>query len=43
MNITTVTFVREDMEKLSMRAILTFAAMNLKKMANWLWKTPKIA
>ena len=30
-------------EKLSMQAMLTFAAMNLKKMANWLWKTPKMA
>ena len=31
------------LEKLSMQAMLTFTAMNLKKMANWLWKTPKIA
>ena len=26
--------------KLSMQAMLTFAAMNLKKMANWTWKRP---
>ena len=31
------------LEKLSMQAMLTFAAMNLKKMANWLWKKPKMA
>ena len=31
------------LEKLSMQAMLTFAAMNLKRMANWLWKTPKLA
>ncbi|ARM74028.1 hypothetical protein LMxysn_2393 [Listeria monocytogenes] len=24
--------------KVSIQAMLTFAAMNLKKMANWLWK-----
>ena len=28
-------------EKLFMQAMLTFAAVNLKKMVNWLWKTPK--
>ncbi|MFC5559291.1 transposase, partial [Ureibacillus thermophilus] len=28
------------LEKLSMQAMLTFAAMNLKKMANWTWKSP---
>ena len=31
------------LEKLSMQVILTFTAMNLKKMANRLWKTPKMA
>ncbi|MDM5225015.1 IS1182 family transposase [Cytobacillus sp. NJ13] len=31
------------LEKLSMQAMLTFAAMNLKKMANWTWKGPKMA
>jgi hypothetical protein len=30
-------------ENLSMQAMFTFAAMNLKKMANWLWKTPRKA
>jgi transposase len=29
--------------KLSMQAMLTFAAMNLKKMASWAWKTPRPA
>ncbi|HEL7299868.1 TPA: IS5/IS1182 family transposase, partial [Listeria monocytogenes] len=24
--------------KVTLQAMLTFAAMNLKKMANWLWK-----
>lgn len=28
------------LKKLSMQAMLTFAAMNLKKMANWIWKSP---
>jgi transposase len=31
------------LKKLSMQAMLTFAAMNLKKMANWTWVGPKIA
>ncbi|WP_407406932.1 transposase, partial [Peribacillus sp.] len=31
------------LKKLSMQAMLTFAAMNLKKMANWTWQGPKIA
>jgi hypothetical protein len=29
--------------KLSMQAMLTFAAINLKKMASWAWKTPRSA
>jgi hypothetical protein len=28
------------LKKLSMQAMLTFAAMNLKKMASWTWKGP---
>ena len=31
------------LKKLSMQAMLTFAAMNLKKMANWTWQSPKMA
>lgn len=31
------------LKKLSMQAMLTFAAMNLKKMANWTWKSPIMA
>lgn len=31
------------LKKLSMQAMLTFAAMNLKKLANWTWNSPKIA
>ncbi|WML40038.1 IS1182 family transposase [Neobacillus sp. OS1-2] len=31
------------LKKLSMQAMLTFAAMNLKKMANWTWVNPKMA
>ncbi|KML37801.1 IS1182 family transposase [Cytobacillus firmus] len=31
------------LEKLSMQAMLTFAAMNLKKIANWTWKGPEMA
>lgn len=27
--------------KLSMQAMLTFAAMNLKKLASWSWKSPR--
>ncbi|UOG09274.1 transposase, partial [Bacillus altitudinis] len=27
-------------QKVSMQAMLTFAAMNLKKLANWTWKEP---
>ncbi|MEC1162714.1 IS5/IS1182 family transposase, partial [Bacillus paralicheniformis] len=27
-------------KKLSMQAMLVFAAMNLKKLANWTWKGP---
>ncbi|WP_445724484.1 IS1182 family transposase [Fredinandcohnia sp. FSL W7-1320] len=30
-------------KKLSMQAMLTFAAMNLKKLANWTWVSPKLA
>ncbi|EHL79573.1 hypothetical protein HMPREF1015_01063 [Bacillus smithii 7_3_47FAA] len=30
------------LKKLSMQAMLTFAAMNLKKMACWTWKSPAI-
>ncbi|RUL44530.1 transposase, partial [Lysinibacillus antri] len=28
-------------KKLSMQAMLTFAAMNLKKLANWTWQAPE--
>ncbi|MBD8071553.1 transposase, partial [Bacillus sp. PS06] len=31
------------LKKLSMQAMLTFVAMNLKKMANWTWLSPKMA
>ena len=31
------------LEKLSMQAMLTFAAMNVKKMTNWTWQGPKMA
>jgi IS5 family transposase len=31
------------LKKLSMQAMLTFAAMNLKKLANWTWTSPKMA
>ena len=31
------------LKKLSMQAMLTFAAMNLKKMANWTWVSPSLA
>jgi transposase len=31
------------LKKLSMQAMLTFAAMNLKKMATWTWVSPKMA
>ncbi|ULT55291.1 IS1182 family transposase [Neobacillus drentensis] len=31
------------LKKLSMQAMLTFAAMNLKKMANWTWISPEMA
>ncbi|NRD80993.1 IS1182 family transposase [Bacillus sp. BRMEA1] len=30
------------LKKLSMQAMLTFAALNLKKLANWTWTGPKI-
>lgn len=30
------------LKKLSMQAMLTFAAMNPKKMANWTWQEPKM-
>ncbi|WP_163103548.1 IS1182 family transposase [Peribacillus alkalitolerans] len=30
------------LKKLSMQAMLTFASMNLKKMANWTWLSPKM-
>ncbi|MDF2854739.1 MAG: Mobile element protein, partial [Neobacillus sp.] len=30
------------LKKLSMQAMLTFAAMNLKKMANWTWRDPEM-
>ncbi|MGC8230901.1 IS1182 family transposase [Pseudobacillus badius] len=30
------------LKKLSMQAMLTFAAMNLKKMASWTWQGPKM-
>ncbi|MEK4010761.1 transposase [Peribacillus sp. FSL M8-0224] len=30
-------------EKLPMQAMLTFAAINLKKMATWTWQGPKMA
>ncbi|MGW6253904.1 transposase, partial [Peribacillus butanolivorans] len=31
------------LKKLSMQAMLTFAAMNLKKMAIWTWQGPRMA
>lgn len=31
------------LKKLSMQAMLTFAAMNLKKLANWTWVSPELA
>ncbi|MGY3314959.1 hypothetical protein ACV242_003455 [Peribacillus simplex] len=31
------------LKKLSMQAMLTFAAMDVKKMANWTWQGPKMA
>ncbi|WP_185113123.1 transposase, partial [Peribacillus simplex] len=31
------------LKKLSMQAMLTFAAMNVKKMATWTWQGPKMA
>ena len=31
------------LKKLSMQAMLTFAALNLKKMANWIWRRPEMA
>ncbi|RJS59936.1 IS1182 family transposase [Bacillus sp. PK3_68] len=31
------------LKKLSMQAMLTFAAMNLKKMASWTWREPEMA
>jgi transposase len=31
------------LKKLSMQAMLTFASMNLKKMANWTWESPEMA
>ncbi len=31
------------LKKLLMQAMLTFAAINLKKMATWTWQGPKIA
>lgn len=30
------------LKKLTMQAMLTFAAMNLKKLASWTWQSPKI-
>ena len=33
----------KGLKKLSMQAMLTFAALNLKKLASWTWKTPKMA
>jgi hypothetical protein len=31
------------LKKLPMQAMLTFAAINLKNMANWTWLGPKVA
>ncbi|MGW6609841.1 transposase, partial [Peribacillus butanolivorans] len=31
------------LKKLSMQAMLTFAAMNLKMIANWTWQGPRMA
>ncbi|MFB7642614.1 transposase, partial [Peribacillus butanolivorans] len=31
------------LKKLSMQVMLTFTAINLKKMANWTWQGPKMA
>ncbi|MFK4389919.1 hypothetical protein ABH916_001847 [Peribacillus frigoritolerans] len=33
----------KGLKKLSMQAMLTFAAIHLKKMANWTWRGPKMA
>ena len=35
--------ILRGLKKLSMQAMFTIAAMNLKKMVNWLWRIPKIA
>ena len=31
------------LKKWSMQAMLTFAALNLKKIANWIWRGPEMA
>ncbi len=31
------------LKKLSMKAMLTFTALNLKKIANWTWRSPVMA
>jgi hypothetical protein len=33
----------KNTEKSRLQAMLTFAAMNLKKMANWTWQGPEMA
>ncbi len=33
--------ILRGIKKLSMQAMLTFAAMHLKKIANWTWQSPK--
>ncbi|MED3761870.1 transposase, partial [Peribacillus frigoritolerans] len=35
--------ILRGLKKLSMQAMLTFAAINLTKMANWTWRGPKMA
>ncbi|MBT2614310.1 hypothetical protein J7I96_02455 [Bacillus sp. ISL-78] len=35
--------ILRGLKKLSMHAVLTFAAINLKKMASWTWRVPKMA
>ena len=31
------------LKELSMQAMLTFAALNLKRIANWIWRGPEVA
>ena len=38
-----MTFIQYTFGIRSMQAMLTLAALNLKKLASWTWKTPKMA